>query len=99
MTAKTPKTPRSRVKSALRQLWLRSRERASALKREKYTCQRCGKKQGRVKGKEVKVEVHHANGLDWDALVEEIYCGLLPNPDQLEVLCRECHKELHHGKD
>ena len=45
------------------------------------------------------MEVHHANGLDWDALVEEIYCELLPNPDQLEVLCRECHKELHHGKD
>ena len=78
---------------------MRSRERAHALKREKYTCQRCGKKQSTAKGREVKVEVHHANGLDWDALVEEIYCELLPNPDQLEVLCRECHKELHHGKD
>ena len=78
---------------------MRSRERAHALKREKYTCQRCGKKQSTAKGREVKVEVHHANGLDWDALVEEIFGGLLPNPDQLEVLCRECHKELHHGKD
>ena len=27
-------TPRSRVKAALRQVWLRSRERAAALKRE-----------------------------------------------------------------
>ena len=37
-------TPNSKIRQALRQLWLRSRERASALKRDKYTCQICGDK-------------------------------------------------------
>jgi len=48
MAKKLPYTPNSRIKSALRQLWLRSRERAKRLKEDKYTCQKCGKKQSRA---------------------------------------------------
>ena len=65
-----PNTPRSKVRAALRQLWLRSRERAAALKREKYTCQRCGVKQSKAKGKEQKVEVHHKEGIgNWEIVI------------------------------
>lgn len=85
-------TPNSKIQSALRQLWLRSRERATALKQQNYTCQRCGKKQSKAKGKEVKVEVHHKQGvLNWQELNNQIRKYLLCNPIHLEVLCKECH--------
>ena len=92
-------TPRSQVRSALRRLWLRSRERAAALKRDKYTCQCCGRKQSKAKGKEVKVEVHHVEGVgNWDATMNVIYEQLLCLPDKLETQCKECHeKSLHSG--
>jgi 5-methylcytosine-specific restriction endonuclease McrA len=89
-------TPRSRVKNAIRQLWLRSRERASALKREKYTCQRCGVKQSVAKGKEVKVQVHHIDMIDWDGIVDGIIERVFQTPDRLEVLCKACHDKEHH---
>lgn len=95
MGKKLPHTPRSLIKSALRRLWLRSRERAAALKREKYTCERCGRKQSRAKGKEVYVEVHHRNGIDWGAIVDWIMERVLQTPADLEVLCDECHKQEH----
>ena len=76
MGKKLPYTPNSRIKSALRQLWLRSRERALTLQRDQYTCQSCGVKQSRKKGFEVSVEVHHLNGVDnW----QEIYSASLQN--------------------
>ena len=93
---KKPETPRSRVKSALRQVWLRSRERATALKRESYTCQKCHRKQSMAKGREFKVEVHHKKGiLNWDKIMTLVYEHLLCNPDNLEVLCKECHEKEH----
>lgn len=97
---KLPTTPRSRVRAALRQLWLRSRERAAALKRDKYTCQICGVKQSRAKGKEVYVEVHHKQGiLDWDTIIDLVMQHILVSPDNLEVLCKECHeKETNHAR-
>jgi len=49
------KTPASRVKAALRQLSLRSRERAAVIKRDSNTCQVCGKKGSRAKGREIKI--------------------------------------------
>ena len=52
-------TPNSKIKASLRQLFLRSRERAAAIKRDGYTCQVCGAKQSRAQGREVYVEVHH----------------------------------------
>ena len=90
-----PRTPRSRVKSALRQLWMKSAERSEALKRDKYICQKCGVKKSVAKGKEQKVEVHHKDGvLNWDEIIEIIMDQLLCDSKKLEVLCPECHS--HH---
>ncbi len=88
------KTPRSRVKAALRQLWLRSRERAYAIKRDGYSCRKCGVKQSRKKGGEVYIECHHCDGIEWECLVDEVYRVLLVNPDKLETLCKGCHGEV-----
>ncbi len=96
--SRKPTTPRSQVRSALRQLWLRSRERQAALKRDKYTCQECGVKQSKAKGREVKVEVHHVvETLDWDLLLHYIYRHLLCDPRYLETLCKECHERETRG--
>lgn len=96
MAKKSLNTPRSQVRSALRRLWLRSRERATALRREKYCCEKCGKKQSRAKGREIYVEVHHAEGImDWDKMIDYVYRHLLCDPKGLEVLCKECHGREH----
>jgi len=92
---KQARTTRSIIRSALRRLFLRSRERSAALKRECYTCERCGRKQSRAKGKEVYVEVHHRNGIDWSAVIDWVLTVLLPDPAELEVLCEECHEKEH----
>ena len=93
MGKRQPNTPRSAVRSALRRLWLRSRERQSALKRDGYRCQKCGLKQSRAKGKEVFVEVHHKNKiLDWEKAINIIYQELLCPPEFLETLCIKCHE-------
>jgi len=85
-------TPRSQVRSALRKLWLRSRERQAALKRDKYSCQFCGVKQSRKKGAEVYVEVNHLDGIEWNQILEYIFKHLLVDPQKLEVLCKPCHE-------
>ncbi len=96
MAKKKPETPRSKVRSALRQLWLRSREHAKALKDAQYTCQRCGAKKSVAKGKEQKVIVHHKNGIgNWEKVIDMIFSEILCNPDKLEVLCPDCHKKEH----
>jgi len=95
MGRKAAYTPNSKIRSAFRQLWLRSRERQAALKRDKYTCS-CGRKQSRAKGKEVKVQVHHRDGeIQWDKIIQFIRETLLVPPELLETLCEECHKEKH----
>lgn len=90
-------TPRSKVRSALRQLWLRSRERAAALKREGYCCEDCGIKQSAAKGREVRLEVHHVreDGIEWGKMIDYVYRHLLCDPKELEVLCQPCHKQRH----
>ena len=93
MGKRLPNTPRSKIRAALRMLWLRSRERAATLKREKYHCQCCGKKQSKTKGKEVALEVHHINGIEWEKMINYVYEHLLCNPEYLEVLCVDCHKK------
>lgn len=100
MGKKLPSTPRSRVRSAIRQLWLRSRERQSALKRDRYTCCVCHAKQSRTKGKEVYVEVHHANGhiANWEHVIDVIFESILCDPRYLETLCHDCHKAVHAGE-
>ena len=95
MGKRSERTPRSKVRQALRQLWLRSRERAAVLKAESYTCQECNKKQSKAKGHEQAIEVHHVAGVEWEALIDEVYKVLLVHPDQLAVLCPECHKAVH----
>lgn len=86
-------TTKSKIKSQLRMMWMRSRERAAALKRDKNTCQICGKKQSRKVGEEVKVEVHHLNGIDWEEIFNVIRKELLNNVDNLITLCYDCHRK------
>lgn len=96
MSKKLPTTPRSKVRAALRQLWLRSRERAAAIKREQGCCEYCGKKQSTAKGRVVKLEVHHNGGVpNWDHMIEVVYRHLLCDPKHLTVLCKECHDSEH----
>ena len=95
MVKKLPNTPRSKVRAALRRLWLHSRERATAIKRDEYTCQCCGGKQSRATGKEFFVEVHHKRGvLNWDVIIDAVFEHLLCDPKHLQTLCKKCHKEL-----
>ncbi len=94
MGKKLEYTPNSRIRAALRQLFLRSRERAKTLKEAGYTCNKCGVKQSRAKGKEVYVEVHHKSGIDWDGIFDDIRKRLL-NQSDMEVICKDCHKEEH----
>ena len=96
---KTPllRTPRYRVKSALRMLWLRSPERSRTLKRDGYACPMCGAKKSTAKGREVAVEVHHLDKVDvWDEIIDLISTRLLCDIDRLETRCIDCHKKEHH---
>lgn len=87
-------TPNSKIRAALRRLFLMSRERNAALKRDNYSCQICGAKQSRVKGREVSVEVHHLWGVcNWDEMYGVIRKHLLCSEDDMETLCKDCHKE------
>ena len=96
MGKKQPQTPNYKIKDAIRKLWLRSRERAAALKREGYTCEICGKKQSVSKNHPQKVEVHHREGCgNWQAVYDIIRQEILCDPGWLEVLCPECHKRKH----
>ena len=89
------RTPRSRIKGMLRQIFLKSRERANCLKRDNYTCQNCGVKQSKKKGYEQKVEVHHIKGISvWNDVIEMIYNEILCTPDKLKTLCPDCHREI-----
>ena len=92
-------TPRSRIKGMLRQIFLKSVERQTALKRDGYTCVKCGKKQSKKRSAVVKVQVHHKKGISvWDEIIDLIYDELLCNPEDLETLCVDCHDEVTHGK-
>ena len=99
LSRKQPNTTNSQIRSALRQLFLRSRERAAAIKRDDYTCQICGRKQSRAKGKEVFVECHHVGDIcNWQALFNAVREYLLCHPDNLVTLCKECHKKSHEAE-
>jgi predicted HNH restriction endonuclease len=95
-STKKPITPKSLIRNALRGLWLRSRERSTALKRTEYRCSKCGAKQSKAKGREVLVEVHHAeHEPDWDRIFTAIYEELLQPSDRLMPVCVACHDKLH----
>ena len=93
MPRKKPNTPRSRIKNALRQLWLRSRERAAVMKKSGYCCVDCGIKQSAAKGKVVKLEVHHEPKIEWAGVTQLIFDRLLNVP--MIPLCKECHRKRH----
>jgi len=95
---KKPTTPRSRVKNAIRMVWLRSRERQAAIKREGNCCQECRRKGSVAKGKEVYIQVHHTDGIDWEGIVDLIFERVLVAPEKMTVLCKECH-DKRHGKE
>jgi len=97
MAKKSPYTTNTQIRSALRRLFLRSREHGQALKNAGYCCEICGQKQSRAKGKEVYVQVHHKaeGGVNWDGLFDEIRKRLLHKPEGYKVLCKECHKKNH----
>ena len=96
MGRRLPYTPNGKIKAALRMLSMRSRERAAAMKAQNYTCQGCGAKQSRAKGKEVYVEAHHKQGiLNWDELYKAIRKYLLVAPEHWEILCHPCHEKSH----
>lgn len=96
MGKRLPHTPNSSIKSALRRLFLRSRERAAVLRGSGYTCAACGLKQSKAKGREVYVEVHHLAGVcNWDKLYEAIRQHLLCSPDDMVCLCSSCHSAAH----
>lgn len=101
MGRRLPTTPRSKVRAALRQLWLRSRERQAALKRDGYSCTRCGIHQSVAKGREVKVNVHHTTPINWDRMVDFILheSGLMCGPEGLTTLCVKCHDEEHEDEE
>ncbi len=93
-------TKKTHIVRMLRMLWLRSVERAEAMKRAKYCCERCGVKQSKAKGKEQKVEVHHKGGVgNWDRIIAVIREELLCPPEKLEVLCPDCHDTEHYELD
>ena len=83
-------TPNAQIVSALRGLWLRSRERSSRLKQDNYTCQKCGRK----KSKEIKVEVHHLDQIHWDKIIKVVRKELLVPPKKLQTVCKDCHKKI-----
>ena len=99
MGKRLPYTPTSQIKNCLRMLSLRSRERNAAIKREKGRCQKCGRKQSKRKGKEVKIEIHHIKGVKWAEIIAYIREHLLCDPVFLEVHCKECHNKYHGGVD
>lgn len=99
MGKRLPHTPTSKIRSALRKLWLQSRERAAALKRTGYCCERCGVKQSVAKGREVRLEVHHINGIQWFEMIEYVRQQLLVPPEELMPLCQDCHMSITETHD
>jgi len=99
MGKRLPYTPNSRIRSALRQLWLRSRERAAALERTGNCCENCGIKQSRAKGREVYLEVHHLEGIgNWEKVIAVIREEILCDEEKLQVLCKACHVEIDENR-
>ena len=96
MGKKLPTTPRSRVRQALRQVFLRSRERAACLKAAGHACQQCGVKASVAKGKEQKIHVHHAAGIgNWEKIIDLVFEEILCSPSMMVALCPECHDKEH----
>lgn len=93
---KPTETPDRQIVAALRAMWLRSVERITALKNSNYCCEKCAVKQSKVKGKEIKLDVHHRSGhINWPAIIAVVRKELLHPASQLQTLCRPCHDQEH----
>lgn len=87
-------TTDSIIQHGLRTIWLRSRERLAALKRDGYTCQVCKRKQSKAKGREFSVQVDHLDGeINWKQIIKYIRAHLLVEPERLETICKEDHEK------
>lgn len=96
MSKKLPYTPNTLIKHALRNIFLRSRERTASIKANGGCCAECGRKQSAAKGREVKLEVHHKNRVtNWNRIYEVIREELLCDPSELVPMCKECHVKHH----
>lgn len=98
MGKKQPDTPRGRIRSTVRRLWLTSRERDAAIKRSGNKCECCGALSKTRKGGEATLEVHHRDGIEWEKVIDYIKRNVLQHPDRFDVLCTECHKTEHEEK-
>jgi predicted HNH restriction endonuclease len=88
-------TKKTHIVRHLRLMWLQSNERSQALKNANYSCQSCGVKQSKKKDHIQKIEVHHKEGIgNWDKVIELIRSEILCSPDQLMVLCPDCHDRI-----
>lgn len=94
-------TSKTHIVRGLRKIWLHSKERGEALKRDKYTCQICQRKKSVSKKKfdetkQVrKLEVHHKESiLNWDEIIDCIRKNLLCDSEHLQTLCKECHEKV-----
>ena len=87
------RTPNTRIRAALRMLWMRSRERQACIKKHSNTCQEkgCGKKGSVAVGREVKIEVHHLKEPNWERIFSVIREELLVPHTDMVPLCKECH--------
>lgn len=63
------------------------------LRRDNYTCQKCGKFHGLINKHGIKLpttdgklEIHHK---------QQVQYGGDDSPDNLTTLCKECHKDVH----
>ena len=85
-------TPKSKIVSMLRRMFMYSRERGFAAKRDRQRCVECGSKLGGV-------YVHHIHNVDWESIIGAIRQSLLCSPDKLKCLCKECHKKTHENDE
>ena len=94
---KRTETPRGLIVTTLRKLFMWSPERNAALARDDKTCQVCGKRESKAKGKECSIQVHHIQegDINWDRIERVIRAELLCPAEMLICLCKEHHKECH----
>ncbi len=81
--------------SVLRNLWLKSPNRAEAKKscrvsRGNYQCSKCS-----MLFKDKEIQIHHIHPMGtfttWDDYIEKLFCPY----NELMPLCKACHKEVH----
>lgn len=86
----------SKIKLVLRKLFLQSKLRNEKINLQKisrgiYQCELC-----KNSFKKTELQVHHkieiTNSQDWNEYIKLLFCEL----EDLQVLCKECHKKQHH---